>query len=284
MPCSEKKRLANQRNAQKSTGPKTPEGKARSSQNAIKHGIFCVQTNVLKNEDEGAFRFLRQSTIQDLRPQNFFELQLVDAIVHFQWRLRRLQHSEALMYTSFRDTLMDHWLETWTREDGEAGRLRALEEEKYLDANPDHTPCMMARMLIEPGQDQISKMSKYEQRLRNMLHRSLAELRQHRKDRAVIDQLPPSPFEEELPPAPALLPPPEDESDSAEQSQSSPDMVDGVADPVRRDAAGSTTPPTELREAMNASDNANWQNEPTAGADHGPASSSGGIESSLRFP
>jgi hypothetical protein len=34
---------ANRRNAQHSTGPKTDEGKARSSQNSIKHGIFVTQ-------------------------------------------------------------------------------------------------------------------------------------------------------------------------------------------------------------------------------------------------
>jgi hypothetical protein len=204
MACSEKKRLANQRNAQMSTGPKRPEGKARSSQNAIKHGIFCVQTVVLKNEDESLFRFTRRSTIQDLRPQNFLELQFVDALVYAQWRLLRLQKSEALMYISFRDKLMDHFLETWTEQDGEAGKLRALEEEKILDENPDHASCLMARMLIEPGQDQITKFGKYEQRLQNTVHRCLRELRQLRKDREVIDALPPSPFDEELPPAPPL--------------------------------------------------------------------------------
>ena len=37
---SSRKAEANRRNAQRSTGPKTPEGKARSSQNAVTHGIF----------------------------------------------------------------------------------------------------------------------------------------------------------------------------------------------------------------------------------------------------
>lgn len=38
---STKKAEANRRNAQHSTGPKTVEGKAKSAQNAIKHGIFA---------------------------------------------------------------------------------------------------------------------------------------------------------------------------------------------------------------------------------------------------
>ncbi len=40
MPVSEKKLIANRRNAQKSTGPKTPYGKLRSSRNAVKHGLY----------------------------------------------------------------------------------------------------------------------------------------------------------------------------------------------------------------------------------------------------
>ena len=40
---SDRKREANRQNAQHSTGPRTPEGKAASSQNAVKHGIFVKQ-------------------------------------------------------------------------------------------------------------------------------------------------------------------------------------------------------------------------------------------------
>ncbi len=45
-----KQRLANKRNAQNSTGPKTDEGKQRSSQNALKHGIYALES-VIPGED-----------------------------------------------------------------------------------------------------------------------------------------------------------------------------------------------------------------------------------------
>jgi hypothetical protein len=43
MAVSPRKLEANRKNAQRSTGPKTPEGKLKSSQNAITHGIFVKQ-------------------------------------------------------------------------------------------------------------------------------------------------------------------------------------------------------------------------------------------------
>lgn len=47
---SERKRLSNVANAQKSTGPKSPEGKARCAQNARKHGILANEV-VVKGGD-----------------------------------------------------------------------------------------------------------------------------------------------------------------------------------------------------------------------------------------
>lgn len=51
MPCSDRKRLANQINALKSTGPRTEEGKAASRRNALQHGLAAAV--LLPTEDEG---------------------------------------------------------------------------------------------------------------------------------------------------------------------------------------------------------------------------------------
>ena len=56
---SEVERKANRSNAQKSTGPKTAEGKAAVAQNAIKYGLFAQQ-NVINYENQTDFDiFLR---------------------------------------------------------------------------------------------------------------------------------------------------------------------------------------------------------------------------------
>jgi len=51
---------ANRLNAQKSTGPRTPEGKAVVSQNAVKHGLLAQQVVLLQFEKVQSFRFAQE--------------------------------------------------------------------------------------------------------------------------------------------------------------------------------------------------------------------------------
>ena len=47
---SEKQRRANRQNAKKSTGPKTADGKARASRNALKHGLLAKDVVITGTE------------------------------------------------------------------------------------------------------------------------------------------------------------------------------------------------------------------------------------------
>src|SRR5437870_3486483 len=82
---SPRKRRANRRNARKSTGPRSPEGKQRSSRNAVTHGIFAQI--VLDGESDPLFAIQQHAYVERLRPQDRVELDLVNRIAICQWRI-----------------------------------------------------------------------------------------------------------------------------------------------------------------------------------------------------
>jgi len=92
--AGEKKVEANRRNSLKSTGPRTPEGKAAVRLNATKHGLLSREV-LLPGEDEAAFAALGEDLRAELQPAGELEGLLVERIAAAQWRLRRLGRVEA---------------------------------------------------------------------------------------------------------------------------------------------------------------------------------------------
>src|SRR2546423_9821327 len=90
---SEAQILANQSNAQKSTGPTSPEGKKHSSLNAVRHGL-TGQMVVLPQEDMEAYAAMRQSFIDQFHPANALETEIVNRLAASQWRLNRCESLE----------------------------------------------------------------------------------------------------------------------------------------------------------------------------------------------
>jgi len=76
-------------NGAKSKGPATPEGKARSSQNALKHGL-TAQFDVLPGESQDDFDALLDSHLSHYQPVGFLERELVRTLAITRWRLRRI--------------------------------------------------------------------------------------------------------------------------------------------------------------------------------------------------
>ena len=91
-------RRASRKNAKRSTGPQTPEGKARSSQNARKHGLFARDT-LLPGEDPQEFLQLIADLEQELEAGSGFERRLVRHIADTEWRMRRLVRLETGVLT-----------------------------------------------------------------------------------------------------------------------------------------------------------------------------------------
>jgi len=89
---------ANRANAQKSTGPRTPEGRATSKLNALKHGILSREVLVgglHAKEKRREFEKLQQQFHEDWQPVGVTEAMLVDQMVTAHWRRRRALLAEA---------------------------------------------------------------------------------------------------------------------------------------------------------------------------------------------
>jgi hypothetical protein len=88
---------ANRANAQKSTGPRSVEGKSASRFNALQHGIDAASV-VIPGEDPAAYDALAAEYRRDLRPQSPSEIFHVDTMLRADWMKRRLELVEADLY------------------------------------------------------------------------------------------------------------------------------------------------------------------------------------------
>ncbi|MBV9304055.1 MAG: hypothetical protein JOY62_11495 [Acidobacteriaceae bacterium] len=80
---------ANQANAQLSTGPRTPEGKAASARNHFSHGLSGSQFTVLDWEHQHAFDELLQSLDLEHQPATPTEQILVRKLAQHYWLTQR---------------------------------------------------------------------------------------------------------------------------------------------------------------------------------------------------
>jgi hypothetical protein len=92
-----KQRAASRANAQKSTGPRTAEGKRMSRFNAIKHGIYAVH-QIMYDEKPEDLAELTAEYVEQFNPATAEERGLVELLVHNEWRLRRMRRIEARLW------------------------------------------------------------------------------------------------------------------------------------------------------------------------------------------
>ncbi len=97
--ASEKQFAANRANAARSTGPRTPEGKARSAQNARKHGFTASNFSVVRAEDLEAVANLKEDLVSVYQPVDAQELFAVERIALAQHALLRAARLEAGLFT-----------------------------------------------------------------------------------------------------------------------------------------------------------------------------------------
>ena len=107
MPVSEKQHAANRANAAKSTGPRTPAGKARSSQNARTHGFTASTFTVARLEDLQEVAHLKADLTALYQPVNSQEIFALDHMAIAQQTVLRAARLEAGLFTTCLDMALN---------------------------------------------------------------------------------------------------------------------------------------------------------------------------------
>jgi len=152
---SDKQLAANRANAQLSTGPKTEEGKRRSSLNARRHNL-TGQVTAMTEEDRIAHNAFAEALIKAMAPEGALELQLAQRIATDSWRLNR---SSAIEENIFALGFTDH-----------AGDIDVEHPEL-------HAALTAARTFTREAKS-IELLTLYEQRINRSLQKNLALLQQ----------------------------------------------------------------------------------------------------------
>jgi hypothetical protein len=199
---SELKSATARTNGAKSRGPKSPETRAKSSLNALKHGFTTRKTIVLECENEADFQELLAEYAATYQPACPVEKDLVDEMVAARWRMQRMLMIEAALL------------------DSEMDREPPFGEPEPTD--PGYQIAAAFRRLVDESHA-LSFASRYESRLHRLherSHRTLRELQQSRKQQ-IAEAVSPAPAQPE-PPLPAAAEPAPVPTQAAEPSSPSP--------------------------------------------------------------
>jgi hypothetical protein len=102
VPVSNARAETSRRNGAESRGPKTLEGKARSAQNALKHGLRAQKYVVLPEEDAAEFAELEAAMIEELAPVGALQTVLARRVAVAAWRLARADRLEVELFAERR--------------------------------------------------------------------------------------------------------------------------------------------------------------------------------------
>jgi hypothetical protein len=226
---SEAQISANRRNAKLSTGPRTQAGRARSSMNACKSGIYA-QSAIIPGEDPAELEALTSRIYDSLQPSPE-ETALVDQLIGADWQFRRLRRAEA---------------DTWTMSitgDREANRKKGLPEDTNIYYRA-----------IEDNKDTFDRIYRLQASTARILNRSLETLLRIRK----LDLL--HPAEQNEPnlggagasaPPPGFCPAQSGPETNPIQTDSNPDPTppendetNPISEPPSAEAAADPQPPT----------------------------------------
>jgi hypothetical protein len=161
---------ANRKNALKSTGPRTKEGKEVVSQNAVKHGL-CANRNVIRSESQEEYNQFQNEMIADLAPAGAMEYMLADRIVSLSWRLKRAEFFQNMVI----DALMDY----------EMALCRSFLRNALREAEAGNPELLMGHVINRDFSNSrtLELLLLYERRIESYMYKAIAEFRKMQKMR-----------------------------------------------------------------------------------------------------
>ena len=159
---------ANRRNAQLSTGPKTPEGKAKVATNSCTHGL-CSRNAILPEEDPAEFQALLAGFLSEFQPASAREESHVRELASAEWRLRRIVRLETGIFVSAMEKVREYERCRNTAPSPD----RTPEEQRY-DQN---TRLLGLAFRQHSGGEAFTKLTRYENSIRRAYYKALKELK-----------------------------------------------------------------------------------------------------------
>jgi hypothetical protein len=151
---------SDQQTPSKSTGPRTPEGKERSSHNALRHGL-TGRIVVLPSEDLSVYHAFCKELMADLAPETPVERQYAQTFCDTQWRLNRARSLEDSMFA------LGHF---------EAATIPGIEQ-------PEIQTALTAAKVFRQDSKSFMNLTLYEQRLQRTQKESLRQLQELQANR-----------------------------------------------------------------------------------------------------
>jgi hypothetical protein len=182
---SARKAESNRRNAQKSTGPRTEQGKANSRLNALKHGILASNATIAViegREHRKEFEAMVDGLGADLQPVGTLEQLLVEDVAACFWKKRRLLRFETRTAFEARDRRIDALIREFDHPMLPMHPAYRFKSGKNLDFDDILDEAHLGFDL--PDEDDLKCATRYEGTITRTLRLSLAELRGRQAERA----------------------------------------------------------------------------------------------------
>ena len=164
--------IANRRNAQKSTGPRTPRGKTAISQNPVKHGLLARQT-VINSENQADFDLYRDQILAELNPTSPMESMLAERVVNLSWRLKRASRIQNLTIDALSTPDTSSPLTKLTQ-----SLLSRVRGQSQAPPSESASDLALGRLAVKDFSNTriLERLLMYERRIENSLYKTILEL------------------------------------------------------------------------------------------------------------